>query len=71
MNKSSCLYNYGIKHCINVCLGCKNNYTKHIKKPRIPKNEECCGDSCPNCVWDLYFKELKEYNMKVDKIFSE
>ena len=30
--------------------------------PKLPQSWECCGDSCPNCVWDLYFEELKKFN---------
>ena len=30
--------------------------------PIPPKSWECCGDSCPNCVWDLYFNELEKFN---------
>jgi len=30
--------------------------------PDPPKSWECCGDDCPNCVWNLYFNKLKEYN---------
>ena len=32
-------------------------------KPTPPESWECCGDSCPNCVWNLYFTELKNYNI--------
>ena len=38
-----------------------------IKKefePKLPELHECCGDSCPNCVWDLYFKDLEKYRKK-------
>ena len=36
-------------------------------KPTFPKPEECCGDSCPTCVWDLYFKELDIWKTKLNK----
>ena len=32
-------------------------------KPTPPESWECCGDSCPNCVWNLYFTELENYNI--------
>ena len=51
--------------CYQLCLACLGAETRHILKPRIPKMGECCGDSCPNCVWDLYFKERYDYNKQV------
>ena len=27
-----------------------------------PNSWECCGNDCPNCVWNIYFNKLKEYN---------
>lgn len=36
--------------------------------PDPPKQWECCGDDCPNCVWNLYFNELREYNRRRENI---
>ena len=41
-----------------------------IKKPTEPKSWECCGDSCPNCVWTIYFYELDKYTKKNNKLNS-
>src|SRR4051812_39906010 len=41
----------------------KRNFTvalQDLKPPETP--EYCCGNSCKNCVWDLYFEELNKYN---------
>ncbi len=27
-------------------------------KPEKPDLDECCGSSCPNCVWDVYYEKL-------------
>ena len=43
------------------------SYTMLYKKefePKPPELHECCGDNCPNCVWDLYFKDLEKYKKK-------
>ena len=37
-----------------------------IKPPEPPKSWECCGDSCPNCVWDLYFKDLRKFRLALN-----
>eukprot|EP01024_Parvocaulis_polyphysoides_P050439 TRINITY_DN490_c0_g1_i2.p3 TRINITY_DN490_c0_g1~~TRINITY_DN490_c0_g1_i2.p3 ORF type:complete len:114 (+),score=5.67 TRINITY_DN490_c0_g1_i2:248-589(+) len=29
--------------------------------PAPPKPEDCCHNSCAQCVWKLYFEELKQY----------
>ena len=35
---------------------------KKIKKNdiKMPDPWECCGDSCPNCVWTLYFDDISK-----------
>jgi hypothetical protein len=45
--------------------------TQHIKKPVEPKKEACCGDSCPNCVWTVYFEEKITYDEKVKNTLNE
>ena len=41
---------------------------KKLCPPKMPQPWECCGDSCPNCVWTLYFKELEKYNKTKKKV---
>ena len=36
--------------------------------PKLPNSWECCGDSCPYCVWTVYFEDLEKYNETVKKI---
>ena len=31
------------------------------KAPREPSPEECCGSSCAQCVWTIYWNELSDY----------
>ncbi|EFA75118.1 hypothetical protein PPL_11192 [Heterostelium album PN500] len=35
-------------------------------QPVIPTN--CCGNGCAHCVWDSYFDELEQYNLKMKEI---
>ena len=37
-----------------------------LKKPELP--EDCCGNNCVNCVYDVYFKELEKYEDQKKKI---
>jgi hypothetical protein len=30
--------------------------------PQRPAADECCGSSCPNCVWIVYRQEQREWN---------
>lgn len=30
-------------------------------KPIKPGLDECCGSSCPKCVWDVYYEELGQW----------
>ena len=53
------------KELCKLCLDRVHFLAAHITKPRVPKMEECCGDSCPNCVWNIDFDEMKEYNKKI------
>lgn len=33
-------------------------------EPRYP--ETCCGSTCVNCVWEIYFSEMSEYKEKLE-----
>ena len=41
---------------------------KELKEPKEPKSWECCGDSCPNCVWTIYFQERMRYEINIINI---
>ena len=32
-----------------------------INPPEEPESNECCGSSCINCCWSVYFLRIKEY----------
>ncbi|KAJ7514206.1 hypothetical protein O6H91_23G033100 [Diphasiastrum complanatum] len=32
--------------------------------PEKPLPGDCCGNGCTNCVWDMYFDELEQYNKR-------
>lgn len=34
---------------------------KRLEPPRMPEPYECCGMSCPNCVWITYAQEMQDY----------
>ena len=40
----------------------RQEFKETTPKPVFPRPEECCGDSCPNCVVDIYFKDLEKWN---------
>ena len=31
--------------------------------PREPAPEECCGKGCEECVWTVYWNDLREYEI--------
>jgi hypothetical protein len=33
--------------------------------PRIPEPDECCGQGCAVCVWDIYERELDKYHERL------
>lgn len=33
-------------------------------KPEAPEPYECCGNSCENCVWTVYWEELEQWNFQ-------
>ena len=70
MHKYVCAYRYGNKYCYQLCLSCKGFLTNHIKKPIEPKKESCCGDACPNYVWNMYFKEKENYDNKIKETLN-
>ena len=71
MHRFVCDYRYGAKYCYRLCQACKGLLTNHIKKPVEPKKGDCCGDSCPNCVWNVYFEEKEAYPKKVKAALNE
>ena len=34
--------------------------------PRLPLPEECCGQGCTPCVYDLYEQELEKYRAALE-----
>ncbi|KAF2078520.1 hypothetical protein CYY_000145 [Polysphondylium violaceum] len=52
-----------------------NNDNKQTSSPPLKKDDDephqplpptnCCGSGCANCVWDVYFEEMDEYNKKL------
>ena len=32
------------------------------ERPMPPEDWECCESGCSPCVWDTYYKDLKEWN---------
>mmetsp|Transcript_28607 Transcript_28607/g.98780 ORF Transcript_28607/g.98780 Transcript_28607/m.98780 type:complete len:273 (-) Transcript_28607:331-1149(-) len=39
-----------------------------LRPPREPKPEECCGNSCPNCVWTQYWVQLQDYERELKRL---
>mmetsp|Transcript_20298 Transcript_20298/g.61160 ORF Transcript_20298/g.61160 Transcript_20298/m.61160 type:complete len:108 (+) Transcript_20298:151-474(+) len=37
------------------------NTTQKLLKPTEPGPEDCCQGGCRECVWDIYWRELKVY----------
>jgi len=46
-------------------------YRFRFVPPRAPDTSECCGDGCPNCVWNDYFEKYEKYQMKYRLINSD
>jgi hypothetical protein len=38
---------------------------KPLQKPIEPDN--CCGNQCVHCVWEVYFEDLKKYEEALEE----
>jgi hypothetical protein len=36
---------------------------EELKEPEMPDN--CCGNMCRDCVWNVYFDEMEKYQAKL------
>jgi len=34
------------------------------ERPTPPADYECCESACSPCVWDTYYEELNEWNLR-------
>lgn len=37
-------------------------------RPQRPRDEDCCGNDCPNCVFTLYERELERWEEAVAQL---
>ena len=41
---------------------------KHLPiKPILPENNECCGQGCRRCVFDLYDEKMEKYEREMEE----
>lgn len=40
------------------------NELDYSGRPRTPTEEECCGNGCDSCIFDIHKQKLKEWNEK-------
>jgi hypothetical protein len=40
---------------------------KLIDKPIPPDSNDCCGNGCSPCVWDLYYEELERWRQQEEQ----
>lgn len=38
--------------------------SKPLEKPTPPADGSCCESACNPCVWDFYYKDLKEWRLQ-------
>ena len=36
-------------------------------KPIPPSNDECCGDGCRRCIFDIYYEQLENYEKELEE----
>ena len=41
------------------------------REPQEPAQEDCCGEGCDPCVFDLYYERIDKFNEKKDDIRSK
>ncbi|MGQ0619635.1 MAG: oxidoreductase-like domain-containing protein [Panacagrimonas sp.] len=39
-------------------------------RPQPPRDEDCCRSDCPNCVFNLYERELERWQERVAALHS-
>lgn len=52
-----------------------NSLKKTIQKPQkkppirpiLPQNDECCGQGCQRCIFDIYYDKLEKYEFEIDE----
>ena len=49
----------------------KNGLNAQRIKPEEPQSYECCGNGCDNCVWNVYYDDLKEYEAEQKRMGSQ
>ena len=52
----------------NNCLKIKRNPPT---KPLPPDNDECCGQGCFRCVFDIYYEKLEKYEKELEEYKKE
>ena len=40
-------------------------------RPQPPRDSDCCRSDCPNCVFNLYDRELERWQEQVERIRAE
>ena len=43
---------------------------EHIRRgePKEPTDDDCCGNGCNPCVWDVYYERQGEWKDKKDEL---
>lgn len=41
-----------------------SNYIKDDNRPKTPTEDDCCGNGCSPCIFDIHKKLLEEWNNK-------
>jgi transposase len=39
----------------------RNKTVELLEEPEKPLPDDCCGNGCDRCVWDVYYEQLEEY----------
>lgn len=41
-----------------------------LEKPTPPADGSCCESACNPCVWDFYYKDLKEWRLQQSELLK-